>query len=291
MILNLAPLETKVINITGETIAYIDGIHPIEVNTDKRQRSEFPSGSQVRLLEFNTVEITNKGDTDLRANIIITSGEFRKLFEGSTISAEITNAVDVSGSSVAVSGAVDVSGSSVGVSGSVAVSEMPVVDVTGSSVAVSGAVDVSGSSVDVSGSVAVSEMPVVDVTGSSVAVSGAVDVSGSRVIIESMPTIEAEFTEAEISNALVTTYILNAESVITIPARAGRKRLILQGYADSESTALCRVSDKAKTSAEGQLFALGGGLVSELEHKHSDALKVWNTTPLDGIEIITLEEF
>ncbi|MBJ7539249.1 hypothetical protein [Marinomonas transparens] len=282
MKIQLQPFEKTLISITGESFVYLDGAHSLELQASGK-RAEIPSGSQVRFPKFNEISIQNKGDTELVADVIICEGEFRKLFEGATISAEIINTVDVSGSSVAISGAVavsempvvDVSGSSVAVSGAVAVSEMPVVDVSGSSVAVSGAV-------------AVSEMPLVDVSGSSVAVSEMplVDVSGSSVAVSELPEIKSAAT----LNMVTSEYALSANSSLTIAGRVNRKRLLVQGYSESEKTTLCRISHTSATANTGAILPCGGGLMGEIAQHHSAAVKVWNPSG-ETISIHVLEEF
>jgi hypothetical protein len=115
------------------------------------------------------------------------------------------------------------------------------------------------------------------------------------VTIDSLPSVAVsdlpEVVQKDVSNVLTTSYTVAAGGVVTIPAKAGRKRLVLQAYTPSLNTTICRVSDSAKTSIEGQILATGGGLLGELEHKHADALKVWNPSGEDAIEIITQEEF
>jgi hypothetical protein len=115
------------------------------------------------------------------------------------------------------------------------------------------------------------------------------------VTIDSLPSVVVsdlpEVAQKDVSNVLTTSYTVAAGGVVTIPAKAGRKRLVLQAYTPSLNTTICRVSDSAKTSIEGQILAAGGGLLGELEHKHADALKVWNPSGEDAIEIITQEEF
>ncbi|RCX07053.1 hypothetical protein [Marinomonas foliarum] len=115
------------------------------------------------------------------------------------------------------------------------------------------------------------------------------------VQVSQLPAVEVselpEVVKKDVSNVLTTTYTVATESVVTIPAKVGRKRLVIQAYTPSLNTTICRVSDTAKTSIEGQILAAGGGLLGELEHKHAAALKVWNPSEDDVIEIILQEEF
>jgi hypothetical protein len=131
--------------------------------------------------------------------------------------------------------------------------------------------------------VAVNSLPAVEVsTMPAVAVN-----SLPSVVVSELPAV----VQKDVSNVLTTSYTVAAGGVVTIPEKTGRKRLVLQAYTSSLSTTICRVSDSAKNSIEGQILAAGGGLLGELEHKHADALKVWNPSDSDEIEIIVQEEF
>lgn len=120
-------------------------------------------------------------------------------------------------------------------------------------------------------------------------------VSLPAVEIDSLPSVDVsnlpEVVQKDVGNVLTTSYTVNAESVITIPAKAGRKRAVVQGYVDSINTTICRISDSAKAAITGEFFAVGGGLLAESEHTHSAALKVWNPSITDNIEIVVREEF
>ena len=139
--------------------------------------------------------------------------------------------------------------------------------------------------------VEVSKLPVVEVSELP-----AVQVSELPAVqVSELPAVQVselpEVVKKDVSNVLTTTYTVATESVVTIPAREGRQRLVIQAYTPSLSTTICRVSDAAKTSIDGQLLAAGGGLLGELVHKHAAALKVWNPSAEDEIEIIVQEEF
>jgi hypothetical protein len=115
------------------------------------------------------------------------------------------------------------------------------------------------------------------------------------VTIDSLPSVAVsnlpEVVKKDVSNMLTTSYTVNAGGSLTIPAKAGRKRAVVQGYVDSINTTICRISDSAKVAITGEFFAVGGGLLAESEHLHSAALKVWNPSTTDNIEIVVREEF
>ena len=114
----------------------------------------------------------------------------------------------------------------------------------------------------------------------------------NSIEVSKLPSVEiSNLPELDVSNVLTTNYTVPAGDMVLIPARTDRKRLVLQGYCEALETTICRVSDSLKATAQGQLFAVGGGLMSELEHRHSAAIKVWNTSNTDEIEVITMEEF
>lgn len=101
-------------------------------------------------------------------------------------------------------------------------------------------------------------------------------------------TVAADLVPA--GNVITTEYTLNAVGFVEIPARAGRKRLEIQGYSESENTILCQVSDATKTEISGQLLPIGGGLLTSVEQKHAAAVKVWSPVT-DVIELKVLEEY
>lgn len=287
----------------GQYFGYVSGAGEIEITVN----------GEVHYLSVNGVYQSFDGFQKVRVkNMSASVGDFViEAGMGSIVLSQDGQLVEISKIRETVK--TEILNESLNVSGSVVVTELPQIKAE-----IVGSVDVSGShvvvdelpqvqaeivnAVNVSGShVVVDELPqvqaeivnAVDVSGSHVVVDAlpVVDVSGSRVIIESMPTVDAQFTAAEVSNALTTSYELGANSSVTIPARSGRKRLVIQAYVDSENTAICRVSDSSKTQPDGQFIFVGGGLMAELEHKHSDALKVWNPTDLNGITLVILEEF
>ncbi len=129
--------------------------------------------------------------------------------------------------------------------------------------------------VDVLNSIEISKLPSVEV------------LSLPDVVVSDLPDVEVK----SLSNLLTETYSVEAGAVVLIPARQARKRLVIQGYSEATDTTICRVSDSSKETAQGQYLAVGGGLMTELEHKHSAAVKVWNTSNTDKIEVIAMEEF
>lgn len=115
------------------------------------------------------------------------------------------------------------------------------------------------------------------------------------VKVSTMPSVEVsalpEVVQKDVSNVLTTSFSVTPLSSVSIPARAGRKRLSIQAHVDSLETTICRLSDDGKTAITGQIMACGGGLLAELEHYHSAGLKFWNPSESDVIELIIEEEF
>jgi hypothetical protein len=115
------------------------------------------------------------------------------------------------------------------------------------------------------------------------------------VKVSTMPAVEVsqipEVVQKDVGNVLTTSYTVNAGGVVVIPAKVGRKSILIQGYVDSIETTICRISDVAKSIITGEFFAVGGGLLAESKHSHSAALKVWNPSATDNIEIVVREEF
>jgi hypothetical protein len=137
----------------------------------------------------------------------------------------------------------------------------------------------------------VATMPAVEV-----ATMPAVEVSAMPAVeVSTMPAVKVSEMPAvvskDISNVITTVYIVPPESSVNIPALTNRKRLVIQGYSADEEAIFCRVSDSSKVTVSGQFLVCGGGLLAEVEHKHAAALKVWNPSNSESVEVVTMEEF
>lgn len=110
------------------------------------------------------------------------------------------------------------------------------------------------------------------------------------VQVSQLPAVEVE-SLPDASSFLTTTYTVDEGGSATVPARVGRKNMIIQAYSNSEDVTYCRVSDADKTSAQGIIMACGGGLLAEITQNHAAAFKFWNPSTTEKIELIVSEEF
>ncbi|TBR44341.1 hypothetical protein CBF23_003220 [Marinomonas agarivorans] len=284
MELYLQPLEIREIPQSGESFVYLSGAHTLAVQAEG-ERAEIPSGSSVRFPKFSKITVQNKGTTPVLANVIVCDGEFRKLFEGSTVSATIQNQVDVIGrvdiNSMPSVQAEVTNALNIASLPSVQAEVMNQVDVSGSSVSISSMPSVQA---EVTNALNIASLPSVQAE-----VTNQVDVSGSSVSISSMPAVTVASDSAQ--NVETSEYEILANDSLLISARANRKRLFIQAYIDSESTVFARVSHDTATANTGAVLVCGGGLLGELEQYHSDTVRIWNTSATENITVHVLEEF